>query len=85
MTAALKNEDKSDPQKSVADSIFDTFMDDSEEEEEKQEEVKPKIELSLKIESLVLKGAHKYSKLKFPCLALDLLLYETMIMKQSNF
>ena len=84
MTSLLKKDEKPVPHKSVSESIFDAFMDEPEEEEKKESKVEDKSEITLKIDKLILKGAQKYSKLRLPYLALQLIRGEPKLFKESK-
>jgi len=70
--------------KSVSDSIFAAFMDESDPEDEKAITIEENKDLKLKIESLVLKSAHKYSKLRLPYLALYMIRGEHILINESK-
>lgn len=84
VTSLARKEGKPNPQKSVGESIFDAFMDEAEDEEKEEAKEEKKEELVLKMDELILKGAQKYSKLRLPYLALQLIRDEPTLMKQSN-
>jgi hypothetical protein len=79
----MKKDEGPDPHKSVGESIFDAFMD-----EPKEEKTETKLEdnpdITLKIDKLILKGAQKYSKLRLPYLALQLMKDEPKLFKESK-
>lgn len=81
VTGATK---KAGKHKSVSDSIFAAFVDESDPEEDKGSEVEESKELKLRIESLVLKSAQKYSKLRLPYLALYMIRGEDLLIKECK-
>ena len=81
---ALKKEEKTEPHKSVGDSIFESFMEEPEEKEEENIKVEKDKEISLKIDEVLLKTAQKYSKRRLPYISLYMMRDESILLKESK-
>ena len=66
----------------VENSIFESFMEPAEKPKE-EKAVVPTEQLSFKIESLILRGAHRYSLMKLPHLALHMVKGESVLLRDS--